>query len=85
MKEVFDLIEAINDRVIQYRDQTGHIPTTLAISPGSYRRLLEIKSWEARIGNLIIGCAPLQQIETILGKVNIIIDEMLNDTAIEVT
>ncbi len=84
MKQVFDLIEAINDRLTQFLDQEGLTPNAIAISPASYRRLLEIKSWEWRIGNLIIGCAPMREIETPLGKASIIIDEILSDTEVEV-
>ena len=83
MKEVFDLIEAINETAMQYREQTGRVPTTIAVSPGSYRRLLEIKAWEQRIGNLVIGCTPLRELETPFGKVNIVIDETSADTAVE--
>lgn len=84
MKQVFDLIEAINDRLTQFLDQEGLTPNAIAISPASYRRLLEIKSWEWRIGNLIISCRPLKEIETPLGKVHLVIDELLSDTEVEV-
>jgi len=84
MKELFDLIEAINDGVVQYRDETGVTPTTLTVSPASYTRLIEIKAWEERIGNLIIGSFPLSDIETPVGKMKIVIDEVLADTVVAI-
>ncbi len=84
MKHVFDLIETINDKVMQYFDETGRTPTTITISPNSYRRLLEIKTDEAKTGNLIIGYAPITEIQTPLGRIRLQLDEMLSDTDVEV-
>ncbi len=84
MKQVFDLIETIIETAMDYFERTGVRPATVAISLSSYRRLLEIKSWEERIGNLIIGCRPLEEIETPIGKLRVIIDEILVDTAVEI-
>jgi hypothetical protein len=83
MKQVFDLIETINETALQFREQTGYAPSSIAVSPRSYRRLLEIKAWEQRIGNLVIGCTPLREMETPFGKVNIVINETSSDTAVE--
>ena len=83
MKQVFDLIEAIGNKVMEYAERTGNKPTAVSISRGSYRRILEIRAWETQIGNLIIGCAPQSEIDTPLGKVKVVIDELLDDTAIE--
>lgn len=84
MKQVFDLIDTIIESAMDYFGRTGVKPVAVAISRGSYRRLLEIKSWEERIGNLIIGCRPLEEIETPLGKIKIVIDELLVDTSVEI-
>ncbi len=84
MKKVFDVIEAINDKVTRYHQQTGLVPSAISISPRFYRQLVEIKSWEQRIGNLVIGCVPIKEIETLVGKVQIILDEILSDTAVEI-
>ena len=84
MKNAFDLIEAINERVAEHAEKTGSKPHSIAVSPASYRRLIEIKAWEERIGNLIIGCAPLKEFGTEDGNVSLVIDEMLADTAVEV-
>lgn len=84
MKQVFDLIEIINDAVVEYFHRTGCLPRSVAVSRGSYRRLLEICSTDENFGNLIIGCKPLKEIETPLGKVQLVIDEMLDDTVVEI-
>ena len=83
MNEVFDLIEAINERVEEYLFTTGGAPTHLSLSRGSYRRLIEIVSGEHAIGNLIIGCRALTQFQTTAGPVKIHIDEVLDDTGLE--
>jgi hypothetical protein len=83
MNQVFDLLEAIKEKLLSYARRTGAIPAEISISPGSYRQLVELKAWEGRIGNLIIGSFPLTDIETPLGKIRIMIDELLSDTAVE--
>jgi hypothetical protein len=85
MQQVFDIIEAINEKVVEFLKRAGVTPSSIAISAGSYRRLLEMAACDASIGNLIIGCRPLQEIETPLGKLRVIIDELFSDTEIEVT
>lgn len=84
MKSTFDPIEAILERIAEYKERTGFIPHAIAVSPAAYRWLVEIRSWSEHIGNLIIGCTPLREFETEEGNVCLVIDEMLADTAIEV-
>jgi hypothetical protein len=84
MKQVFDIVEAIHGKVTNCLDEKGLMPASVAVSPCSYRRLIETRSLEGRIGNLIIGCSPLRKMETPFGKVNIVIDEMISDTEVEV-
>lgn len=84
MRSAFDLIEVINERIAEHKERTGFRPHSIAVSPAAYRRLVEIRAWEERIGNLIIGCAPLREFETEDGNVALVIDEMLADTAVEV-
>ncbi len=84
MKQVFDLIETIIETAMDYFERTVVRPAMVAISRSSYRRLLEIRSSEESIGNLIIGCRPLEEIETPLGKPKVIIDEILEDTVVEI-
>jgi len=85
MKEVFDLIEAINDGALQYCDEKGVPPTALTVSPGLYRRLVEIKAWEERIGNLVIGCAPLSKIHADSDELCVVIDELFTETGLVVS
>ena len=84
MNQVFDIIDTIRNKVMEYLERTGVLPAAIAVSPGSYRSLIEIKAWEERIGNLVIGCRPLEEIETPLGKLKVIIDEILEDTVVEI-
>jgi hypothetical protein len=85
MEQVHDIIEAINEKVHEYVGRTGVAPTRIAISPGLYRRLLEFTAWVGRIGNLIIGCAPITEFETSSGKLRLVIDELIPDMNIEIT
>jgi hypothetical protein len=85
MEQVQDIIEAINRKVHEYVERTGVAPTRIAISPGLYRRQLEFTAWVGRIGNLIIGCAPITELETSSGKLRLVIDELIPDMKIEIT
>jgi hypothetical protein len=83
MNQAFELLETVKGKLTSYLQRKGVIPAEISISPGSYRRLVELKAWEGRIGNLIIGCFPVTEIVTPLGRIHIVIDEMLGDTAVE--
>ena len=83
MKQVFDLVEAINETAMRYREERGVNAKTVALSPGSYRRLLEISAEEGKFGNLIIGCSAMQKINTLAGTLQVVIDELHPDTSIE--
>ena len=85
MNSVFDLVEEINERVAEYFYRTGLKPNSLAVSPGSYRRLIEIASSERAIGNLVVGCRALRDVTTGFGKVHIVIDEIMSDTEVELS
>jgi hypothetical protein len=84
MNQVFELLETIKSRVTSYLQRQGVIPAEVSISPSSYRQLVELKAWEGRIGNLVIGCSPLTDLKTPFGKIRLVIDEMLSDTAVEI-
>jgi hypothetical protein len=84
MEQVFDIIEAINEKSREYFYARSQKPVMLSVSPGSYRRLIEIRAAEGRIGNLIIGCSALEEVVTAVGKLKVVIDEMLQDTAIQI-
>jgi hypothetical protein len=84
MNQVSDLLEAIKEKLLSYARRTGATPAEVSISPGSYRQLVELRAWEGRIGNLVIGCSPATHLETPLGKIRVVIDEMLSDAVIEI-
>lgn len=83
MNQVFDLVEEINEKVTEYFYRTGLKPSMLAISPRSYRRLIEIESFKRAICNLIVGCRALREVTTALGRVSVVIDESMSDTEVE--
>lgn len=85
MKKIFDVVEAINERIRKYVSCAGTSPTSILLSPSSYRRLLEINSVNQEIGSLLIGCIPLRSITTAWGSIQVIIDEMLGDTDVEIS
>jgi hypothetical protein len=80
MNQVFDLVEEINEKVTEYFYSTGLKPSTLEISPCSYRQLIEMESSEHAIGDLIIGCKALREMTTALGKLHVVINETIADT-----
>lgn len=81
MNKVFDVMQAINEKTKMYHEKTGKKPATLFVSRDIYRRLVEIMSFA--LGNLVIGCSPLSELETGLGKLRVVIDEMLAETGIQ--
>lgn len=50
--QIFDIIELIRERVLEYLEATGARPRTLAIPPAVYRRLIELRAREEAIGTL---------------------------------
>ena len=84
MDSAFDLVETINERIAEHREKSGRSPNAVAVSPVAYRHLVEIKAWEGRIGDLVIGCTPVTEYRTEDGIVEVLIDELLADTAVEV-
>lgn len=80
MNEVFDLVAAIVERANEFSDRTGVSASSISLSPSSYRRLLEINARQTAIGNLIIGCVPINEIEVPAARLRVVIDEMLADT-----
>lgn len=83
MKQIFDLIEAMEEATAMHLYRNGVPPKEISFSPASYQRLVRIKAEEHMIGSLIIGCEAIREIETSTGTVELVIDEMLTDTEIE--
>lgn len=85
MNTVFDVVAEINSKAKEFVERTGSKPQTISVSPALYRLLIEIRSWEHRIGNLIIGCAPVKMFESAFGTLTVVIDELFDDTRIEIS
>ncbi|HWP82752.1 MAG TPA: hypothetical protein VNN76_08865 [Bacteroidota bacterium] len=84
MNNIFDLIEAIHESVRRHVEESGSVPTAIALSRAAYRRLLEIRSAGEETCGLIVGCTPLLSIPTAWGSIRLLIDEMLDDTMLEI-
>jgi hypothetical protein len=82
MKEIFDPVEAIFELIEAFYFESGQVPTAVVLSPHTYRRLLEIRSDEFTIGNLVIGCAPITIIATPWGDIQVVLDELMEDTRV---
>jgi hypothetical protein len=82
MKEIFDPVEAIFEMIEAFYFKSGQVPTAIVLSPNTYRRLLEIRSDEYKIGNLVIGCAPITILATPRGNIQVVLDELMEDTRI---
>lgn len=83
MNKVYDVMQAINEKTRMYHEKTGMKPSTVSVSRDNYRRLIEMLS--IALGNLVIGCTPLLELETTEGKLRVIIDEMLAETGIQLS
>jgi hypothetical protein len=71
MRQVFELLDEIYQQMTEYIDRTGHPPRRLALSPRSYRRLLELMLNEpALVGPLC--------------DIRLIIDELMPDTEVHI-
>lgn len=84
MNNVYDLLEAINQKVEKFFEQEHAGPCIISLSPGSYRRLVELKADSHRVGNLVIGCTAICEFHTAIGVFPVSIDELLSDTEVSV-
>lgn len=84
MRQVYDLVEAIEEGMRRFLVETDRTPTQLGVSPTSYRMLMEIYSQADGLEGLIIGHAALRELRTEMGTVAVQIDEMLPDTSIAI-
>ena len=84
MNKEFDPVDTINKQAIGFREETGKKPCRLIVSREIYRRLVELTSFANSVGSLIIGCSPVLEIETSEGKLRVVIDEMLGETAVQI-
>jgi hypothetical protein len=82
VQDVFDLLETINTKLVEFMRQMGSNARVILLSPRSYRRLLEHQASETSIGNVTIGCRALNNLKTPNGTVEVRIDELLVDTEV---
>jgi hypothetical protein len=83
MRQVFDLLEAIRERVLEHLYNTGVKGTHVALSPRSYRRLLEVHRSRGGVP-VAAGCGAIGEIMTPVGRLSVLIDELIPDTEIKV-
>ena len=84
MKQVYDLLDAINQTVEERFNQREVATCMVSISPRSYRWLIKLIAENHRIGNLLIGCAANCELNTSMGVFPVVIDEALPDTEVRV-
>jgi hypothetical protein len=84
MRKVFDPVEAIFEMIDSFYLERGRAPAAIVISRNTYRRLLEIEPAECKVGSVMNGVAFITVISTPWGKIQLIIDELLEDTRVEV-
>jgi hypothetical protein len=84
MHKIFDLLKAIEDEVERFVCRTHVAPAFVAVSPAGYEYLVSLAALEGRLGNLVIGCAPVRKVKTPHGGIELVIDEMLEDEAVSV-
>jgi hypothetical protein len=84
MSTIAKLRSSLEGGLRRYAEEHGMFPSVISISREAYRRLLEIVGWENRIGNLVIGCRPINRFDTPAGSVKIEIDETLDGMAVRV-
>ncbi len=69
-----------------HEDNSDNVsPQSVSVLLGTYRRLIEFRCREERIGNLIIGSMPLKVLKAVFGEIEVVIDELLGDTEIVVS
>jgi hypothetical protein len=84
MSSAFDIISVINQLLARCLAEFDRIPEAILLSRDVYRRLVELRSVDSTIGDLVIGCFPICDLATQLGTVRIVIDESMTDGAIEI-
>jgi len=84
MRQVYDVIDAINQTLEERFNQREMTPCVISISPRSYRWLIERMAENNRIGNLLIGCTAICELSTSMGVLPVVIDEALSDAEVRV-
>ena len=84
MKQVFDLLEAINEKAEEFFQATEQTPRVVSVSPRAYRRLIEIRHVDLIESGQEAVLTAIETITTSVGVLRIRIDETISDLAIEV-
>jgi len=84
MKKVFDPVEAIFETIEVFFSEYRRMPAALVVSRNTHRRLLEISPADCKVGNVMNGILPVSVVSTPWGHIKLIIDELLEDTRVEV-
>ena len=84
MNPEYERDETINEKAIRCREMTGKRPTILRVSREIYRQLVELKSLVCCVGELVVGCVSLTEIQTNVGKLKVVVDELLNADSVRV-
>ncbi len=84
MKKIFDPVEAILEMIDLFYGESGRAPAAIVVSRNTYRRLLEIDPAEFKVRCVPKGVTTIPLISTPWGDMQLIIDEILEDTRVEV-
>ena len=84
MKQVFDLLEAINEKAEEFFQATEQTPRVVSVSPRAYRRLLEIRLADLIESEQEAVLTAIETIKTSVGVLRVRIDEMISDLVVEV-
>ncbi|GEM_PF-1391505 len=84
MKRVFDPIEAIFELIDYFYNEYGRAPAAVVVSRNTHRRLLEISPPDCKVDCIVNEFAPIAIVSTPWGEIQLIIDELLEDTRVEV-
>lgn len=79
MNHVLSLESLFNQFVIAHFYETGVKPNSLELSPGLYRRLMEIRSSERPLQDTMTGCPAMEEVSTVIGNLKVVIDECLGE------
>ncbi len=77
-----DLLRAINERTIEHFWRIGLKPDVLALSPTTYRILTGMVSLEEHVEARLNESVVVRRLRTPLGRIQVVINEMLPDAEI---
>jgi len=78
MRSVRVLGKRLETEVQRIVHLTGRSPFRLSVSRALYRWILEMICRESNVGNLVIGCRPINVVDTSAGSLPLVIDEALS-------